>query len=194
LKPILQRLDNWSSLALRNYLTKQGTDYQLAPSHIHRMNNAERAIQTFKDHFISGICSVDPKFSLKLWDKFLPKATITLHLFSKSRINPLMAAYAQLNGHFYCNRTLLAPPGTRVIAHEKLYQRTSWDTHGLDGYYLRPALDHYIYYQFHITKIKGTRIVDTVECSPSKTAMPHTSSKDLASIAALELSNALQNK
>jgi hypothetical protein len=32
-----------------------------------------------------------------------------------------------------------------------------------------------------------------VELSPSKTAMPHTSSKDLASIAALELSNALQS-
>jgi hypothetical protein len=40
---------------------------------------------------------------------------------------------------------------------------------------------------------QGTRIADTVEFFPSKTAMPHTSSKDLASIAALELSNALQN-
>jgi hypothetical protein len=44
LKPHLQRLDNEASLALRNYLTKQVIDYQLAPSHIHRMNNAERAI------------------------------------------------------------------------------------------------------------------------------------------------------
>jgi hypothetical protein len=52
LKPSLQRLDNEASLALRNYLTKQGIDYQLAPPHIHRRNNAERAIQTFKNHFI----------------------------------------------------------------------------------------------------------------------------------------------
>jgi hypothetical protein len=44
LKPILQRLDNEASLALRNYLTKQGITYQLAPPHIHRRNNAERAI------------------------------------------------------------------------------------------------------------------------------------------------------
>jgi hypothetical protein len=36
------------------------------------------------------------------------------------------------------------------------------------------------------------RIVDTIELFPSKLAMPNTSSKDLASIAALELSNALQ--
>jgi hypothetical protein len=58
---------------------------------------------------------------------------------------------------------------------------------------LGPTLDHYICYQVHVTKTKGTRIVDTVEFFPSKLYMSHTSSKDLASIAALELSNALQN-
>jgi hypothetical protein len=63
----------------------------------------------------------------------------------------------------------------------------------LDGYYLGPALDHYRCYQVHITKTKGTRIVDTVDFFPAKLAMPSTSSKDLARIAALELSNALQN-
>jgi hypothetical protein len=72
LKPHLQRLDNEASLALRNYLTKQGINYQLAPPHIHLRNNAERAIQTFKNHFISGFCSVDPTFPLKLWEKLLP--------------------------------------------------------------------------------------------------------------------------
>jgi hypothetical protein len=83
LKPLLQRLDNKASLALRNYLTKQGITYQLAPPHIHRRNNAERAIQTFKNHFIAGICSVYPNFPLKLWDKLMPQATITLNLLRK---------------------------------------------------------------------------------------------------------------
>jgi hypothetical protein len=63
----------------------------------------------------------------------------------------------------------------------------------LDGYYLGPALDHYRCYQVHITKTKGTRIVDTVEFFPATLLMPRTSSKDLASIAALELSHALQH-
>jgi hypothetical protein len=109
LKPHLQRLDNEASLALINYLTQQGITYQLAPPYIHRRNNAERAIQTFKNHFIAGLCSVDPTFSLKLWDKLLPQATITLNLLRKSRINPCMSAYAQLDGHFDFNRTPLAP-------------------------------------------------------------------------------------
>jgi hypothetical protein len=47
--------------------------------------------------------------------------------------------------------------------------------------------------KFISQKTKGTRIVDTVEFFPSKMAIPHTSSKDLAIIADLELSNALQN-
>jgi hypothetical protein len=104
-----------------------------------------------------------------------------------------MSAYAQLNEHFDFNSTPLAPPGTRIIAHEKPDQRESWDPHGLDGYYLGPALDHYRCYQVHITKTKGTCIVDTVEFFPATLAMPLASSKDLASIAAMELSHALQH-
>jgi hypothetical protein len=104
-----------------------------------------------------------------------------------------MSVYAQLNGNFDFNRTPLAPPGTLIITHYKPDQRASWDPHGLDGYYLGSDLDHYRCYQVHLTKTKGTRIVDTVESPPAKLAMPITSSKDLASIAALELSNALQN-
>jgi hypothetical protein len=80
-----------------------------------------------------------------------------------------MSGYAQLNGHFYFNITSLAPPGTRIITHEKPDQRESWDPQGLDGHYLGPALDHYRCYQVHITKTKGTRIVDTVEPPPRKT-------------------------
>jgi hypothetical protein len=118
LKPSLKHLYNEASLALRNYLKKQGIDYQLAPPHIHRRNNAERAIQTFKNHFISGLYSIDPNFPLKLWDKLLPQTTLTLNLLRKSIINPRMSDYAQLNGRFDFNRAPLAPPGTRVIAHE----------------------------------------------------------------------------
>jgi hypothetical protein len=134
LKPSLQRLDNEASLTLSNYLAKQAIDYQLAPSHVHQRNNSERAIQNFKNHFIAGICSVDPHFTLNLWDKLLPQAKITFNLLRKSRINPHMSAYAQLNGPFDFNRTPLAPPGTRVIAHEKPYQWASCDPDGVDGY------------------------------------------------------------
>jgi hypothetical protein len=147
----------------------KGVNYQLAPPHIHRRNNAERAIHTFKNHSIAGLCSVDPTFPLKLWDKLLPQATITFNLLRNSRINQSMSAYPKLNGHFDFSKTPLPPPGTQIIAHEKPDQRASWDPHGLDGYYLGPALDHYRCCQVHITKTKGNRIVDTVEFPPRQT-------------------------
>ena len=44
LKPKLHWLDNEASKALKNFITKEETEYQLTPPHIHRCNAAERAI------------------------------------------------------------------------------------------------------------------------------------------------------
>ena len=72
--PKLHCLDNEASNDLKNYLRDQGIDFQLAPPNIHRQNAAERAIRTFKNHFIAGLCSVEPAFPMHLWDKLLPQA------------------------------------------------------------------------------------------------------------------------
>jgi hypothetical protein len=51
-KPRLQRLDNECSSALRSLLNQHDIQFQLAPPRMHHRNAAERAIQTFKNHFI----------------------------------------------------------------------------------------------------------------------------------------------
>ena len=193
LKPQLQRLDNEASSALQKYLTKQDIDYQLSPPHIHRRNAAERAIRTFKNHFIAGLCSTDKLFPLHLWDKLLEQATITINLLRQSRINPKLSAYAQLYGAFDFNRTPLAPPGTRVIAHEKPKQRGTWAPHGVDGWYIGPAMNHYRCYRIQITKTNSERICDTVEFFPTHVTMPRLSSTDAATHAAISLIHALQH-
>jgi hypothetical protein len=78
-KPKLQTLDNETSTALKNFFTVNDIAYQLVPPHFHRRNAAERAIQTFKQHFVAGLSSVDPASPLHLWDKLLPQAEITLN-------------------------------------------------------------------------------------------------------------------
>ena len=35
---------------------------------IHRINAAEQAIHTFKEHFVTGLCTVDKIFPLQVWD------------------------------------------------------------------------------------------------------------------------------
>jgi hypothetical protein len=53
-KPKLQTLDNEASVALKNFFTVNDIDYQLVPPHCHHRNAAERAIRTFKEHFVAG--------------------------------------------------------------------------------------------------------------------------------------------
>jgi hypothetical protein len=79
-KPKLQTLDNEASAALNNFFTVNDIAYQLVPPHCHRRNAAERAIRTFKEHFVAGLSSVDPSLPLHLWDRLLPQAEITLNL------------------------------------------------------------------------------------------------------------------
>ena len=58
-KPIIQRLDNEASKALIHAIEKKNLKYQLASPHDHRLNPAERAIQSFKNHFISNLHGCD---------------------------------------------------------------------------------------------------------------------------------------
>ena len=44
-------------------------DYQLVTPGEHRCNAVERAIQTFKNHFIVSLCSTNKHFPLHLWDR-----------------------------------------------------------------------------------------------------------------------------
>jgi hypothetical protein len=167
-------------------------DFQLAPPDQHRRNAAERAIRTWKNHFIAGLCNVDRNCPLIIWDKFVDQSTITLNLLRTSRINPQLSAYAQLFGNFDYNRTPLAPPGIRVVAHDKPGKRTSWATHGTPGWYTGPAMDHYRCYKIFIPKTNSTRITDTVEFFPTTFAMPRLSSADAAQHAARDLIAALK--
>jgi hypothetical protein len=76
-KPKLHTLDNEASATLKNLLTANDMEYQLVTPHCHRRNGAECAIRTFKEHFVVGLSSVDPAFTLHLWDRLLTQAEIT---------------------------------------------------------------------------------------------------------------------
>jgi hypothetical protein len=110
-KPKLQTFDNKASAALKNFFTANNVDYQLVPPHCHRRNAAERAIRTFKEHFVAGLSSVDPTFPLHSWDRLLPQAEITLNILRTSRLHPQLSAAAHFHGLVDYNKTAFAPPG-----------------------------------------------------------------------------------
>jgi hypothetical protein len=193
LRPQLQRLDNECSVALKRFVRDANVDFQLVPPHVYRRNAAERAIRTFKNHFIAGLCSVDTNFPLHLWDKLLPQAEITLNLLHGSRINPKLSAHVQMHGHFDFNRTPLAPPGIRVLVHIKPSERTTWSPNGADGWYTGPALDAYRCYTIWLWDTRATRVCDTLTWFPTKVTMPLASSNDLILAGVHNIVHALQH-
>jgi hypothetical protein len=72
-KPKLQTLDSEASAALKHFFTTNNVEYQLVPPHCHRRNAAERAIRTFKEHFVAGLSSVDPTFHYICGTYFYPR-------------------------------------------------------------------------------------------------------------------------
>jgi hypothetical protein len=193
LEPKLMKLDNEASKLFKDYLYQQDIIFQLVPPYSHRRNSAERAIRSFKYHLIAGLCSTDKSFPMHLWDIILPQAVITLNMLRTSRINPKLSAATHLFRQYDFNRAPMAPPGTRIIAHETPGRRRTWAPHGQDGWYIGPALEHYRCYTVYITKTRSNRTVETVEFSPHKFKLPFPSSSELATQAAADLTHALLN-
>jgi hypothetical protein len=183
-QPRIHWMDNEASTALKRMLIEEyHMEYQLVPPHIHRRNAMERAIRTFKNHFVAGLCSTHPDFPLRLWDSLLPQAEITINLLRASRTQPHISAYEALFGKYDYNCNPLMPPGTKVVVHEKPSQRGSWDPHGKVGWYLGPAMEHYHCHQCHISATNSERISDMVEFFPHNEPIPKLSPHEATIIA-----------
>ena len=170
--------DNEFSNDLKKALGKYELTYEKVQPHIHRRNAAERAIRTFKNHFLAGLASVDPKFPIQEWDRLLQQAEITLNLLRNSRTNPKLSAYAYIHGNYDFNRNPLAPPGVRVAIHQKSTQRPSWGYHAEMGFYVGPAMEHYRCFNCYVPITGATRITDTVKFYPHDEPFPQVGVKD----------------
>ena len=87
----------------------------------------------------------------------------------------------------------MVPPGSKIFIHEKLKQWGSWDPHDEDGGDIGPAIDHYQCYHYYCISTATPRYADTVEFFSTAVQMPHPSSIEIATQAALDLSVELQN-
>jgi hypothetical protein len=190
-RPKLQRLDNEAAAPLRHFLDKNGIDWQLVPPKVHRRNSAERAIRTYKKHFIACLCGADPAFPLALWCRTLQQTELTLNLLRGSRVNPQLSSYAQLHGAFDFNRTPLGPVGCKIAIHQHAEDREAYGTHAVPGWYLGPAKKHYRCYRVFVSETGGERNMDTLDWFPAHTPLPKTSSIDAAIAAASDLTEAL---
>jgi hypothetical protein len=141
---------------------------------------------------VAGITSVDPTFQFHLWDRLLPQAEITLNLLRTSRLHPQLSTASHFHGLVDYNKTAFAPPGCKIIAHEKMGKRRTWAPHGQHGYSLGPEMNHYRCQNVCISATASERIMDTLEFFPHNYQMPQLYSTDRLITTENDMMEALQ--
>ncbi len=134
----------------------------MVPPDTHRRNLAERAIQTFKSHFLAILAGFNPLFPMTLWDRLVLQAVLTLNLLRQAKADPKMSAYEFVQGKMDYNKMPLAPLGCAVQMHKSTSRQKTWDTHSLNGWYLGTSPKHYWCHNIFCTKTRVERISDTV--------------------------------
>jgi hypothetical protein len=123
----LQILDNKASSAYKEVITfKWNTTFQLVSPAMHCRIWAERAIHTFKDHFLAILVGVNSAFPSYLWDLLLPQAKLTLNLLQQATLNPQISVWEFFQGPFDFNKTPLGHVGCCILIHAKPASCRSW--------------------------------------------------------------------
>jgi hypothetical protein len=160
-------LDNEASQAYTDAIASNGMKYELVPPGNHKQNQAERAIQTFKAHFIAILAGVNNKFPLSLWCHLLEPTELTLNLLRQSKIVPKILAYPHVHGPHNYMKTSLAPLGCTIHAHVKPEDCRTWDTGSEAGFNLGTSMEHHQCFWVYITRTRATRISDMVHSNTS---------------------------
>lgn len=159
-QPTLHIMDNEASAALQQTIARNNCALQLVPPNVHRRNAAERAIRTFKDHFLAILAGTASSFPADRWDLLLPHTELTLNLL---RHSPTQAsAWENLFGPYNFDATPIGPAGCRVLMHNKATLQKSWDYRCREGFYVGPALKHYRCYQVLGKDTRALAISDAV--------------------------------
>jgi hypothetical protein len=179
LKPKYQRLDNETSGILEDFFREEGLTYQYAIPHNHQSNIAERAIRTAKNHLLSTLATSSEEFPKDLWDQAIPQVELTLNHLVSFKPRPNVSAYHGMHGHTWDFMAHpLAPFGTKVCIYVSASDRRSWDYHGLPGFYLGPAINHYRAFNVYVTATESQRVAESLDWFPAPYKMPGHSPAD----------------
>ncbi|KAL7529987.1 hypothetical protein ACHAWF_003197 [Thalassiosira exigua] len=173
-------MDNEASNMICEWMEKENAAYQKVPHDNHRTNIAECCIETGKHHFISILAGTDDAFPINQWDQLITQAEWTLNMLRPCHINPKISIYAYLEDHHDYNRVP--------------FRRASWACHGVKGFAIAPAPEHYRCITCWIPSTGGERKSDTVMFFPPKDAMIPSlpTPEETVNEAARELGKALQ--
>jgi hypothetical protein len=185
-------LDNECSENFKNCIKKNHMTWELLPPDCHQRNIAERAFQTFKNHFVAILSRVNDRFPLSLWCHLVRPAELTVNLLRQSNVVPKILAYVHVHGQHNYMKHPFAPLGCAVMAHVKPKNCQSWDVHGNVGFNIGTAMEHHRCFHVYIVKTRATRISDLVFFKHQYITNPQLTTKTLVLKATSELTSAFK--
>jgi len=191
--PTMHILDNECSAEFKEKIKENKMKYQLVPPNDHRRNVAEKAIQTFKDHFVAVLCGTDDNFPLQLWCQILRQAEHQLNMLRKSRADPTISAFEQMYGRHQYDAHPWAVLGCEVEVHVMPAQRRTWEAHTKSGYYLGTSWEHYRCHEVWVKDTRTARVGQTVFFKHKYLTQPGMTDADALVQAADGLRGALQS-
>jgi hypothetical protein len=118
--------------------------YELVPPEEHQRNMAEKAIQTFKDHFVGVLSGCAKSMPMHPWCQLLPQVERQLLLLQQSRLNPGMLAYTHVyQGQHDYNKHPFVPIGMELLVHKKPHKQLTFAQHCKKGYILGTSFEHF---------------------------------------------------
>ena len=191
--PTCQVLDNEASKQYKQAIKESNMDYQLVPPDDHRRNIAEKAIQTWKDHFISASSGTATSFPSHLWCQIIPQLERQLNLLMNTNSNPKVCTYTALYGPHDYNRMPFVPVGSESFAHDKPGRRKSFAQHCSKGWVLGTSPEHY-WAWIHWTKTtRSTRISATMFFKHKYITNPSLTPTDAIIAAAVNLAHTIKH-
>ncbi len=146
-----------------------------------------------KNRIISTLSTVHSSFPMGLWDELLPQVELTMNCMRSFGPDPSVSAYEGTHREpFDFRKHPIAPFGTQVLIYESPTQRSSWSPHGVTGFYLGPALDHYRSFRVYPTNTGVIRTTDTLSWFPAPFKIPGSSALELLHAAIDGLAKAIR--
>ena len=190
-KPSFNIIDNVVSKAIKKYLDEEEIKMQAVEPNNHRVNAAEHAIQTFKNHFVAGLSIGDKDFPTISWCKLIQQAQDS-HLLRTSRVHPKVSAFHILEGVNNFNRNPWAPPATRATIFNPPETHTAWGSCALGAWYIGPVWDHYRCLKFQIPSTGGIQTSGQYQLYRQHFELPIKTPMDAATRVARDLLKAVE--
>ncbi len=157
------RMDNQSSPEVRQAALDLDLVWELVNPYQKEPNRAERGIRTAKNHMIAVRAGFHADCPRTILDRCLLQVELTLNSLHPYEYEPGISAYHGIFGHrFDFARHPVAPVGAKVLTWDSPDHRGSWADHGIEGFYLGPAMRHFRGFEIWVPQNASKRVSGTV--------------------------------